>query len=40
MSVSPALQFSSMDKSNGEMLEFLKEFFAYSLSFRGEKAKS
>ncbi|PWM70159.1 MAG: transcription-repair coupling factor [Bacillota bacterium] len=40
MSVKPALRFDSEGRSNGEMLAFLKEFFAYAASFSGAKAKT
>lgn len=40
MSVCPAVRFDAFNKSNGEMLALLKEFFACASSFRGAGAKS
>ena len=40
MSVCPAVRFSAMDRSNGEMLALLKDFFACASSFHAEQVKS
>ena len=40
MSVKPALRFGPEELSNGEMLAFLKEFFACAVSFKGGMAKT